>query len=68
MIDDFSEITLDNEVTVVRLKENQLVCSYDNFLLEIHAETLKIMSLSTEQLRLQVEKLQYFKLTRKDKT
>lgn len=68
MIDDFSEITLDNEVTVVRLNENQLVCSYDNFMLEISAETLKIMSLSTEQLRLHVDRLHYFKLTRKDKT
>lgn len=67
MMEDFSEITLDNEFTILRLKENNLVCAYDDFLLEIQATTLKIKSISMERLCLQVEDLNHFKITRKEK-
>lgn len=67
MVENFSEIILDYKVTIDRLEENNLVCSYDDFLLEIQAVTLEIKSLSMEQLRIHVEDLMYFKITRKEK-
>ncbi|WP_391116103.1 hypothetical protein [Psychrobacillus sp. L3] len=67
MIENFSEIILDYEVTILRLKENNLVCAYDDFLLEIQANALEIKSLSMEQLRIVVDELMYFKITRKEK-
>lgn len=67
LIENFSEIVLDYEMSILRLNENNLVCAYDDFLLEIQADTLKIHSLSMEQLRLHVEDLHYFKITRKEK-
>ncbi|TQR19282.1 hypothetical protein [Psychrobacillus vulpis] len=66
MVENFSEIILDYEITILRLHENTLVCSYENFLLEIKADTLKIKSLSMEQLCLHVEELNHFKITRKE--
>jgi len=68
MIDNFSDIILDYEITLLRLNENSLVCSYNQYLLEINAENLQIKSLSIDRLHLHVEKLNYFNLTRKDKT
>lgn len=68
MIENFSEIILDYEFTVLRLKENNLLCAYDNYLLEIQANSLIIKSLSTEQLCLRVEELDYFKIMRKEKS
>ncbi|QFF99480.1 hypothetical protein PB01_11935 [Psychrobacillus glaciei] len=67
MIENFSEIILDYEITILRLKENNLVCAYDDFLLEIQANALEIKSLSMEQLRIVVDELMYFKITRKEK-
>lgn len=67
MIENFSEIILDYKVTILRLEENNLVCSYDDFLLEIQAGTIEIKSLSNEQLRIRVDELKYFKITRKEK-
>ncbi|MFF2754272.1 hypothetical protein ACFVR1_11085 [Psychrobacillus sp. NPDC058041] len=67
MIENFSEIILDYKVTIHRLEENNLVCSYDDFLLEIQAVTLEIKSFSMEQLRIQVDELMYFNITRKEK-
>lgn len=68
IIDNFSDIILDYEITLVRVDENNLVCSYNNYRLEISAESLQIKSLSAERLHLNVEKLNYFNLTRKDKS
>ena len=62
MIENFSEIILDYKVTIHRLEKNNLVCSYDDFLLQI-----EIKSLSMEHLRINVDELKYFKITRKEK-
>lgn len=68
MVDNFSEIILDYEITLLRLNENSVVCSYDNYLLEINADSLQIKSLSSDRLHLTVEQLNFFNLTRKDRT
>ncbi|MGE7978781.1 MULTISPECIES: hypothetical protein [unclassified Psychrobacillus] len=66
MIDNFDDIILDYEISLLRLSDTELVCSYNHHLLEIQAERLFIKSMSMERLHLQVDKLQCFKLTRKD--
>lgn len=66
-IENFSEIILENEVTILRLKENSILCTYDDYLLEMEANTLTVKSLTTERLCVQVEELQHFKLTKKEK-
>lgn len=68
MIDNFSDIILEYEITLLSLKENSVVCSYDNYLLEINADSLQIKSLSADRLHLTVEQLNFFNLTRKDRT
>lgn len=68
MMDNFSDIILDYEITLLSLKENHIVCSYDNYLLEINADNLQIKSLSAGRLHLQVERLNFFNLTRKEKS
>ncbi|MEK3954025.1 MAG: hypothetical protein ABWX58_01695 [Psychrobacillus psychrotolerans] len=68
MLDNFDDIVLDYEFSLIRLKENSLVCSYDHFLLEIHAEKLHIKSMSSDKLHLHVHNLQFFNITRKEKT
>ncbi|MER2079443.1 hypothetical protein [Psychrobacillus psychrotolerans] len=68
MLDNFDDIVLDYEFSLIRLKENSLVCSYDQFLLEIHAEKLHIKSMSSDKLHLHVHNLQFFNITRKEKT
>lgn len=66
-IENFSEIILENEVTILRLKENSILCTYDDYLLEMEANILTVKSLTTERLCVQVEELQHFKLTKKEK-
>lgn len=68
MMDNFSNIILEYEITLLSLKENNIVCSYDNYLLEINADNLQIKSLSADRLHLQVEQLNFFNLTRKEKS
>lgn len=68
MIDNFSDIILEYEITLLSLKENSVVCSYDNYVLEINADSLQIKSLSADRLHLTVEQLNFFNLTRKDRT
>ncbi|WP_144511129.1 hypothetical protein [Bacillus sp. FJAT-22090] len=68
MVENFSDIILDYEITLLSLKENSVVCSYDNYLLEINADSLQIKSLSANRLHLTVEQLNFFNLTRKDRT
>ncbi|SDM84156.1 hypothetical protein SAMN05518871_102369 [Psychrobacillus sp. OK028] len=68
MVDSFDDIILDYEFSLVRLKENSIVCTYDQFVLEIQAESLHIKSMSSDRLHLHVQNLQFFNLTRKEKT
>ncbi|WP_313891803.1 hypothetical protein [Psychrobacillus sp.] len=65
-IENFSEIKLENDVTILRLRENSLLCTYDDFLLEIAAATLTIKSLTPELLCVHVDELHHFKLTKKE--
>ena len=57
MVDSFDDIILDYEFSLIRLKENSLVCMYDHFLLEIQAESLQIKSMSSDRLHLHVQNL-----------
>ena len=66
MIDNFDDIILDYEISLLRLTDTELVCSYNHYLLEIKADRLSIKSMSMERLHLQVDKLLHFKLTRKE--
>lgn len=68
MVDNFSDIILEYEITLLSLRENSVVCSYENYLLEINADNLQIKSLSADRLHLTVEQLNFFNLTRKDRT
>lgn len=68
MIDNFSDIILDYEITLLKLNETSILCAYDHYLLEINADSLQIKSLSSDRLHLTVEHLNFFNLTRKDRT
>lgn len=68
MVDSFDDIILDYEFSLVRLNEKGIVCTYDQFVLEIQAESLSIKSMSSDRLHLHVQNLQFFNLTRKEKT
>lgn len=68
MIDNFNDIILDYEITLLKLNENSVLCSYDHYLLEINADSLQIKSLSSDRLHLTVERLNFFNITRKDRT
>ncbi|WP_111437860.1 hypothetical protein [Psychrobacillus insolitus] len=68
LIDNFSEIILDNDMTILRLNENLVECSYTDFTLEVSANSILIKSLTTEQICIQVSDLHYMKLQKKVKS
>ena len=66
MIENFDEIVLDYELTLLKLTETTIQCLYDNYHLEIQAEKLYIKTLSMDRLHLQVQNLQRFQILRRD--
>lgn len=68
MVESFDDIILDYDFSLVSLKETSIVCAYDHYLLEIQAERLHVKSMSSDRLHLHVHNLQFFNLTRKEKT
>ena len=66
MIENFDEIVLDYELTLLKLTETTIQCLYDSYHLEIQAEKLYIKTLSMDRLHLQVHNLQRFQILRRD--
>ncbi len=67
MIENFDEIVLDYELTLLKLTETTIQCLYENYHLEIQAEKLYIKTLSMDRLHLQVQNLQRFQILRRDR-